>query len=205
MERAMLQAKVGRMHIIGVMEKALPEHRTELNPNAPKLHKMNIKTDKIRDLIGTGGKNIRSIVEQSEADVNVEQDATVIISAKNQEQLDAAIKMVHGFTDFPEVGKIYEGPVTRVEEYGAFVEVMPNQTGLLHVSKIKDERVESVPDLIKVGDVLKVIVTELEFGGKFKISTRPSDFERDYSKVESRPPRAPRNDSRGRSGGRDRR
>ncbi len=194
MERAMLQAKVGRMHIIGEMEKALPEHRPELSPNAPKMFKMNIKTDKIRDLIGTGGKNIRAIVEETEADVNVEQDGTVIISAKDQEHLDRAIQLVHLYTDSVEVGKIYEGTVTRVEDYGAFVEVMPGQTGLLHVSKIKDERVESVADLIKVGDKMKVIVTEIEFGGKFKLSTRPSDFERDFSKVENRPPRRDRHD-----------
>ena len=205
MERAMLQAKVGRMHIIGEMEKAIDKHREELNPNAPKLHKMTIDVDKIRDLIGTGGKNIKSIVEKTGADVEVEQDGQVKIAAENQEILDEAIKMVKGFTDSVELGKIYEGPVNRIEDYGAFVEIMPGTTGLLHISKISEERVENVTDHIKMGDVVKVIVTELEFGGKFKLSMKPSDFERDWVKMaaerkkERNSSRGGRNDRNGRN------
>lgn len=208
MERAMLQAKVGRMHIIGEMEKAIDSHRDELNPNAPKLHKMKIEVDKIRDLIGTGGKNIKSIVEKTGADVEVEQDGQVKIAAENQEILDEAIKMVKGFTDSVELGKIYEGPVNRIEDYGAFVEIMPGTTGLLHISKIAEERVENVTDHIKMGDVVKVIVTELEFGGKFKLSMKPSDFERDWVKMAAERKKErnsrPRNDRGGRND-RDRR
>ena len=208
LERAMIQAKVGRMHIIGEMEKAIGTYRVELNPNAPKLHKMMIETDKIRDLIGTGGKNIRSIVEKTGADIEVEQDGNVKIAADSQEILDEAIKMVKGFTDSVELGKIYEGPVNRIEEYGAFVEVMPGTTGLLHISKISEERVEDVNDYLKIGDVIKVIVTELEFGGKFKLSLKPSDFEKDWVKeaAERKKDRnsRPRNDRGGRND-RDRR
>jgi len=208
LERAMLQAKVGRMHIIGEMEKAIISPREELNGNAPKLHKMTIETDKIRDLIGTGGKNIRSIVEKTGADIEVEQDGNVKIAADNQDILDEAIKMVKGFTDSVELGKIYEGPVNRIEEYGAFVEVMPGTTGLLHISKISEERVEDVNDHIKMGDIIKVIVTELEFGGKFKLSMKPGDFEKDWVKeaAERKKDRnsRPRNDRGGRND-RDRR
>jgi len=200
MERAMIQAKVGRMHIIGEMDKAITGPRSELNPNAPKLLKMKIEVDKIKDLIGTGGKNIRSIVEQTGADIEVEQDGTVKIAAKDQQILDLTIALVKSFTDSVELGKIYEGEITRIEEYGAFVEIMKGTTGLLHVSKIADERVENVTDYVKLGDKVKVIVTEIEFGGKFKLSMKPGDFEKDWKKEkENRPPK--RDD---RKGGHDR-
>lgn len=200
MERAMIQAKVGRMHIIGEMDKAIKGPREELNPNAPKLFRMKIEVEKIKDLIGTGGKNIKSIVEATGADIEVEQDGTVKIAAKDQKVLDDTIAMVKGFTDSVELGKIYEGEVTRIEEYGAFVEIMKGTTGLLHVSKIADERVENVTDYVKLGDRVKVIVTEIEFGGKFKLSMKPVDFEKDWKKEkENRPPK--RDD---RKGGHDR-
>ncbi|MGI6393855.1 MAG: polyribonucleotide nucleotidyltransferase [bacterium] len=190
MERAMIQAKVGRMHIIGEMEKAIQGPNTELNPNAPKLFSMKIEVEKIKDLIGTGGKNIKSIVEQTGADVEVEQDGTVKIAAKDQQILDETIALVKSFTDSVELGKVYEGEVTRVEEYGAFVEIMKGTTGLLHISKIAEERVENVTDHVNLGDKIRVIVTEIEFGGKFKLSMKPSDFEKDWKKEkESRPPR----------------
>lgn len=195
MERAMIQAKVGRMHIIGEMNKAITGPREELNPNAPKLLKMKIEVDKIRDLIGTGGKNIRSIVEQTGADIEVEQDGTVKIAAKDQQILDLTLALVKSFTDSVELGKIYEGEVTRIEEYGAFVEIMKGTTGLLHVSKIADERVENVTDYVKLGDVIKVIVTEIEFGGKFKLSMKPADLERDW--VQEKENRPPKRDDRG--------
>ena len=200
MERAMIQAKVGRMHIIGEMDKAIKGPREELNPNAPKLFRMKIEVDKIKDLIGTGGKNIKSIVETTGADIEVEQDGTVKIAAKDQKVLDDTIAMVKGFTDSVELGKVYEGEITRIEEYGAFVEIMKGTTGLLHVSKIADERVENVTDYVKLGDRVKVIVTEIEFGGKFKLSMKPGDFEKDWKKEkENRPPK--RDD---RKGGHDR-
>jgi len=209
MERAMLQAKVGRMHIIGEMEKAIAAPRPELSPNAPKLCQLKIDVDKIKDLIGTGGKNIKSIVEETGADVEVEQDGTVTIAAKNQEVLNATIALVKSFTDDVELGKVYEGEVTRIEEYGAFVEIWRGTTGLLHVSKISDERVENVNDYLHLGQKVRVIVTEIEQGGKFKLSMKPGDFDKDWTKERpSRPPR-PRDDSRngdrrgGDRGGRD--
>lgn len=205
MERAMVQAKVGRMHIIGEMDKAIKGPRAELNPNAPKLFRMKIEVEKIKDLIGTGGKNIKSIVETTGADIEVEQDGTVKIAAKDQAVLDATIAMVKGFTDSVELGKIYEGEVTRIEEYGAFVEIMKGTTGLLHVSKIADERVENVTDYVKLGDVVKVIVTEIEFGGKFKLSMKPADFEKDWVKEkENRPKRDDRKGNDRGDRGRDR-
>lgn len=196
MERAMLQAKVGRMHIIGEMEKAIAAPRPELSPNAPKLCQLKIDVDKIKDLIGTGGKNIKSIIEETGADVEVEQDGTVTISAKNQEVLNATIALVKSFTDDVELGKVYEGEVTRIEEYGAFVEIWRGTTGLLHVSKISDERVENVNDYLHLGQKVRVIVTEIEAGGKFKLSMKPGDFDKDWTKERpARPPR-PRDDSR---------
>ena len=205
MERAMLQAKVGRMHIIGEMEKAIAAPRPELSPNAPKLCQLKIDVDKIKDLIGTGGKNIKSIIEETGADVEVEQDGTVTISAKNQQVLSATVALVKSFTDDVELGKVYEGEVTRIEEYGAFVELWRGTTGLLHVSKISDERVENVNDYLHLGEKIKVIVTEIEPGGKFKLSMKPGDFEKDWTKEKpGRPARPPRDDRRGAErGGRD--
>ena len=197
MERAMVQAKVGRMHIIGEMEKAISEPRPELNPNAPKLHQMKIDVDKIKDLIGTGGKNIKSIVDATGADIEVEQDGTVRIAAKDQPTLDATIALVKSFTDVVELGKVYLGTVTRIEEYGAFVELWKGTTGLLHVSKISENRVEHVSDVLALGDQVNVIVTEIEFGGKFKLSMRPSDFEKDWTK-EPKPSKPSRGDRGGR-------
>jgi len=197
MERAMVQAKVGRMHIIGEMEKAISEPRPELNPNAPKLHQMKIDVDKIKDLIGTGGKNIKSIVDATGADIEVEQDGTVRIAAKDQPTLDATIALVKSFTDVVELGKVYSGTVTRIEEYGAFVELWKGTTGLLHVSKISESRVEHVSDVLALGDQVNVIVTEIEFGGKFKLSMRPSDFEKDWTK-EPKPSKPSRGDRGGR-------
>ena len=203
MERAMIQAKVGRMHIIGEMEKVITGPREKLNPNAPKLLCMKIEVDKIRDLIGTGGKNIRSIVDETGAGIEVEQDGTVKIAAKNQEILDEAIALVKSFTDSVELGKVYEGVVTRVEDYGAFVEIMKNATGLLHISKISEDRVENVSDIVKLGDKLKVIVTEIEFGGKFKLSMKPSDFEVDWVKEKENRKNSPKGGYRGDRGDRN--
>lgn len=184
MKKALDQAKEGRFHIIDIMAKAMPEARTDISPVAPRLFKLNISIDKIRDLIGTGGKNIKSIVEATGANIEVTQDGVVTIAARSGEQLEKTIALVKGFTDEVERGKIYEGVINRIEEYGAFVEVMPGQTGLLHVSRIADERVEKVSDRLKMGEKVKVIVVEVEFGGKFKLSMKPSDMDKDFTKVE---------------------
>jgi len=183
MEKAMYQAKEGRMHILEEMEKAISKPRTELNPYAPKLKKMNIPVDKIRDLIGTGGKNIRSIIDLTGADVAVEQDGSIVIAAKDSETLEQTVAMIHGFTDDLEIGKVYEGLVTRIEDYGAFVEVLPGKTGLLHISSIAEERINNVTDFVNLGDKVKVILVGIEFGGKFKLSMKPSDFTKDFSQV----------------------
>ncbi len=204
MRRALAQAREGRLHIIGEMEKALPEHRPELSPLAPKLVTIHINPERIRDLIGTGGKNIKSIVEKTGAEIEVQQDGSVLIAAKDGAVLDAAIAMVKSFTDEPEKGKVYEGVVNRIEEYGAFVEVMPGQTGLLHVSRIADKRIENVGDVLKLGDTIRVIVVELEGAGKFKLSMKPSDFERDFTKDDGEEPRRERRPDRDRGRDRDR-
>ncbi len=198
LEKAMFQARDGRMHIIGIMKEALPAARSELSPIAPKIHKLTIDQDKIRDLIGTGGKNIKGIIEETGSSVEVSQDGTVVIASPDSEVLERTIALVKSFTDKIELSKVYEGTVTRIEEYGAFVDVMPNQTGLLHISKISEERVEKVEDHLNIGDKVKVIVTNIEFGGKFKLSMKPSDFEKDWTNV----PSEERRDRRDRRGGR---
>ncbi len=209
MRRALAQAREGRLHIIGEMEKAMPAHRPELSPLAPKLVTLQINPEKIRDLIGTGGKNIKSIVEKTGADIEVQQDGKVIIAAKDSTVLEAAIAMVKSFTDEAERGRIYDGVITRIEDYGAFVEVLPGMTGLLHVSRIDDKRIENVSDVLKLGQQVRVVCVELEAGGKFRLSMKPSDLARDFSTEEAEPPRerkphGDRDRDRKPHGGRDR-
>jgi polyribonucleotide nucleotidyltransferase len=209
MRRALAQAREGRLHIIGEMEKAMPAHRPELSPLAPKLVTLQINPEKIRDLIGTGGKNIKSIVEKTGADIEVQQDGKVIIAAKDSTVLEAALAMVKSFTDEAERGRIYDGVITRIEDYGAFVEVLPGMTGLLHVSRIDDKRIENVADVLKLGQQVRVVCVELEAGGKFRLSMKPSDLARDFSTEEAEPPRerkphGDRDRDRKPHGGRDR-
>ncbi len=208
MERALLQAKQGRMHIIRIMEEAIPTPRAELSEVAPKLQKLTIDTDKIRDLIGTGGKNIKAIVEATGASIDVQQDGTVTIATKDNEALQKTIALVRAYTGMVEVGKIYDGVVSRIEEYGAFVDIMDGiQTGLLHISKISEERINKVEDVLNLGDNVKVVVTQIEQGGKFRISMKPTDLERDWiaNPEERHEPRERSHHDRGGSDSRDRR
>jgi len=181
MERALEQAREGRLRIIREMEAALPAHRPQLSPLAPKLVTIQINPERIRDLIGTGGKNIKSIIDKTGAEIEVQQDGSVLIAARDSAVLEETIALVRSFTDDVERGKVYEGVITRVEDYGAFVEVMPGVTGLLHVSRIADRRIADVRDHLSVGQKVRVVCIEVEPGGKFRLSMKPSDFERDFS------------------------
>ncbi len=206
MERALAQAREGRLHIIGEMERALPAHRPELSPLAPKLVTIKINPERIRDLIGTGGKNIKSIIDKTGAEIEVQQDGSVLIAARDAAVLEATIALVRSFTDEAEKGKIYEGIVTRIEDYGAFVEVLPGVVGLLHVSRIADRRIEDVRDVLSIGQKVRVICVEVEPGGKFRLSMKPSDFERDFSNEngEEEPRHERRSERERRDGDRDR-
>ncbi len=194
MEKALKQAYEGRLHIIGEMKKAMPEARKELSDVAPKIEHIKISKDKIRDLIGKGGETIKGIIAATGADLNVDDDGNVTIAASSSVVLEKTIALVKAYTEVVEPGKIYTGKVTRIEEYGAFVEVLPGQTGLLHISKMAEGHVDKVSDVLKLDDVIKVIVTDIDFQGKFKLSMKESDFTADYSAPRPKSERPERRD-----------
>jgi polyribonucleotide nucleotidyltransferase len=172
MKTALEQAKGGRMHILGEMNKALTGARTEVSETAPKMISMKIPVDKIRDVIGTGGKVIREIVEKTGAKINVEDDGTVKIAAVEKESLEAAQKWIHGLTAEAEVGAIYEGKVVKVMEFGAFVNFFGSKDGLVHVSQMAAERVKSPSDVVKEGDIVKVKLLGFDDRGKVRLSMK---------------------------------
>jgi polyribonucleotide nucleotidyltransferase len=172
MKQALAQAQEGRMHILGEMAKALPAVRDSLAATAPKITSFKIPTDKIREVIGTGGKVIREICEVSGAKVDIEDDGTIRVAAATQESADIAIKMIKGITSEPEVGVIYDGKVVKIAEYGAFVNFMPGKDGLLHISEIDTKRVKLVTDYLSEGQMVKVKLLGIDDRGKMKLSMK---------------------------------
>ncbi len=172
MEKALEQAREGRLHILNKMNEVIAEPKKELSENAPRIVTVKIPPDKIGGLIGPGGKNIRNIVETTEAEVNVDEDGTVHIFALDHESLEKAKNMVEACVAEVENGKIYEGTVKRVTEYGAFVEVLPGKEGLLHISKLDDKRVNKVTDVINLGDKVKVKVLNIDRNGRIDLSRK---------------------------------
>jgi polyribonucleotide nucleotidyltransferase len=187
MGQALQQARTGRMHILDLMERALPEPRQELSAYAPRLVTIQIPVDKIRDVIGPGGKTIRSIIDETGCDINVEDDGRVIIASPDQIAADRAREIVEQLTEVPEVGKNYLGKVRRVESYGAFVEILPGTDGLLHISELAPYRVGKVEDIVKEGDEVEVKVINIDDAGRVKLSRQavikespdydPADYE----------------------------
>jgi len=177
MEVALDQAKDGRIHILGEMAKALTEGRGELNANAPQIVSIKIPTDKIREVIGTGGKVIREIIEVTETKVDIEDDGTVKIAAVNAEAIEKALKMIKDITDEPEVGIVYTGKVVKCVDFGAFVNFMGAKDGLVHISELADHRVAKTTDIINEGDEVKVLLTGIDDRGKVKLSLKRVDQE----------------------------
>ena len=172
MRTALEQARAGRLEILGIMEAALPGPRGEMSTFAPRLHTMQIPKDKIRDIIGPGGKTIRSIVEETGCEVEVENDGRVIIASPDQTAAKRAIAMIERLTEVPLVGKNYTGQVRRVEAYGAFVEVLPGTDGLLHISEMAPYRVREVSDVMKEGDEITVKVVDIDDTGRIRLSRK---------------------------------
>ncbi|MBE8190243.1 MAG: polyribonucleotide nucleotidyltransferase [Candidatus Thioglobus sp.] len=170
MEIALTQAKEARLNILGQMNKVISAANTS-SKNAPKTATLKIPTDKIRDLIGKGGETIKGIIADSGANVDVDDDGNVNVFANNQEAFDAAVKMVEDITATPEIGKTYLGKVMKIVEFGAFINIMPNQDGLLHISEIAHQRVENVTDHLQDGDEIEVQVLEVE-RGRIKLSRK---------------------------------
>ena len=177
MQTALEQAKGGRLHILDEMAKALDETRTELAENAPQMEIIKIPVDKIRDVIGSGGKTIRDIVDTTGAQLNVEDDGTVQVSAINRESIDAALKRIKELTAEAEVGEIYEGKVVGIKDFGIFVNFFGPKDGLVHVSQMAQERVNHPKDLVKEGDTVWVKLMGFDERGKVRLSMKVVDQE----------------------------
>ncbi len=177
MEVALDQAKDGRIHILGEMAKALTEGRGELNENAPQIVSIQIPTDKIREVIGTGGKVIREMIEVTETKIDIEDDGTIKIAATNSESIEKAIAMIKAITDEPEVGVVYDGKVVKCVDFGAFVNFMGAKDGLVHISELADHRVAKTTDIVNEGDAVKVLLTGVDNRGKVKLSMKRVDQE----------------------------
>jgi len=175
MESALSQAKDGRLHILGEMNKVISKPRDEMSDWAPRIITMKVDSDKIRDVIGKGGATIRSITEQTGASVDISDDGTVKVASVDRSAGEAAKKMIEDITADVEVGKIYEGKVARLMDFGAFVTILPGKDGLVHISQLANERVEKVSDVVKEGDVVKVKVLEVDRSGKVRLSMKAVD------------------------------
>ncbi|KTT99170.1 polynucleotide phosphorylase/polyadenylase [Sphingomonas yabuuchiae] len=205
MKVALAQAKEGRAHILGEMNKALSSTRTELSAHAPRIETMTIDKSKIRDVIGTGGKVIREIVATTGAKVDIDDEGVIKISSSDGAQIEAAMNWIKGIVEEAEVGKIYNGKVVNLVDFGAFVNFMGGKDGLVHVSEIKNERVEKVSDVLTEGQEVKVKVLEIDPRGKVRLSMRVVDQETGAELEDNRParePREPRGDRGPREGGR---
>ena len=172
MEQALAQARVGRLHILDVMESSIAAPRGEMSRYAPRLYTLVIAKEKIRDVIGPGGKTIRSIIEETGCQIEIGDDGKVVIASPDEPAARRAIQMIERLTEVPEVGKVYTGTVRRVEAYGAFVEIMPGTDGLVHISELAPYRVREVSDLVKEGDEMTVKVINIDEGGKVRLSRK---------------------------------
>ncbi len=177
MNIALGQAKDGRLHILGEMAKALSEGRSELGEFAPRIEVMHIPTDKIREVIGSGGKVIREIVEKTGAKINIEDDGTVKIASSNAKEIEAAKKWIHTIVAEPEVGEIYEGTVVKTADFGAFVNFFGPRDGLVHISQLANDRVAKTSDVVKEGDKVWVKLMGFDERGKVRLSMKVVDQE----------------------------
>jgi len=172
MKVALAQAKQGRLHILGEMNKALGAARTEMSEFAPRLLTMRIHPDKIREVIGKGGSVIRSITEETGTTIDITDDGTIVIASVNRAAADEAKKRIEMIVSDVEPGRIYEGKVAKLMDFGAFVTILPGKDGLVHVSQISNERVEKVSDKLKEGDIVKVKVLEVDKQGRIRLSMK---------------------------------
>ncbi len=177
---ALRQAREGRLHILGRMNATLDKARAELSPFAPRIYVMNVRTEKIREIIGPGGKVIRGIQEQTGVKIDIEDDGTVKIAAVDAASAKAAIAIIEGIVQEAQVGKVYEGRVRKIMDFGAFVEIFPGTDGLLHISQISKNRVRAVSDCFKEGDAVTVSVLEVDRDGKIRLSHKEFEKEGEF-------------------------
>jgi polyribonucleotide nucleotidyltransferase len=221
MAQALEQARAARNLVLDAMLDVIPEPRRQMSPFAPRITTIQINPDKIRDVIGPGGKMIRRIVEETGAQIDVEDDGRVFIAAVDQDGGQRAIEWIKSLTDEVEIGRIYKGKVVRIMSFGAFVEVLPNQDGLVHISQLTDHRVDKVEDVVNLGDEIVVKATEIDERGRLNLSRRAAleELASRGEQIEEQidadavaaalaagppPPREPGSGFRGDRGGRDR-
>lgn len=171
MKVALKQALDARLHIIGIMEQSLKTSRTSVSDNAPRIETITIPKDKIRDVIGTGGKVIREICETTGVKIDIEDDGTIRVAGLERESIDRALKWIHNITAEAEVGKIYDGKVVKIVEFGAFVDFL-NTSGLVHISEIDFKRIDKVTDVLSEGEPVRVKVIGIDDRGKIKLSIK---------------------------------
>ncbi|MDR3452761.1 MAG: polyribonucleotide nucleotidyltransferase [Rhodoferax sp.] len=172
MQVALAQAKEARMHILGKMQDAMGEAKAEVSSFAPRLFTMKINPEKIRDVIGKGGSVIRALTEETGCQINIDEDGTITIASTDPEKAEAAKKRIEQITAEVEIGKVYEGPITKILDFGALVNLLPGKDGLLHISQIAHERVEKVSDYLTEGQIVKVKVLETDEKGRIKLSMK---------------------------------
>ncbi len=172
MQVALAQAKEARMHILGKMQEAMAEAKTEVSSFAPRLFTMKINPEKIRDVIGKGGAVIRALTEETGTQINIEEDGTITIASSDPAKAEEAKRRIEQITAEVEIGKVYEGPITKILDFGALVNLLPGKDGLLHISQIAHERVEKVTDYLSEGQIVKVKVMETDEKGRIKLSMK---------------------------------
>ena len=172
LEKALGQAREGRMHIMSAMLEDIPQPNAELSPYAPRIITMQVETDQIRTIIGKGGETINGIIDRTGVKIDINDDGMVFIASPDGESLEAAKKEIELLVKDPEPGEIYEGKVTRIMNFGAFVEILPGKEGLIHISKIAKERIDKVEDVLNVGDEVRVKVIEIDSQGRINLSRK---------------------------------
>jgi polyribonucleotide nucleotidyltransferase len=172
LERALQQAREGRLRILDIMDQTIAKPRKDISSYAPRLTSLKIPVDMIGAVIGPGGKTIRHIVQESGAEVNIEEDGTVVIASVNKQSTDRAREMIERITELPEVGKVYKATVRKIMDFGAFCEFLPGKEGLLHISQIDTRRINKVADVLKVGDVVEVRLVKIDDEGRFNLSRK---------------------------------
>ncbi|MFC1956971.1 S1 RNA-binding domain-containing protein, partial [Chloroflexota bacterium] len=172
LEGALEQAREARLTILDTMQSTIASSRAEISRYAPRIYRIKVKPDKIGTVIGPGGKTIRAITEETKASIDIENDGTVLIGSPDEQSARRAIEIIENLTKEVEVGEIYTGKVTRLMDFGAFVEVLPGKEGLVHISELADYRVARVEDEVKVGDEITVKVTEIDRMGRINLSRR---------------------------------
>jgi polyribonucleotide nucleotidyltransferase len=172
LRQALMQGKEGRAHILAHMVETIAEPRTALSPYAPRIEKMMIKPEKIREVIGKGGEMINKIIAETGAEIDIQDSGLVMVSAVDTKSIEAAMQMIEAIVAEPEIGKIYDGTVVKIMEFGAFVNIMPGRDGLVHISQLDDKRVEKVTDVVNEGDKVKVKLTAIDEQGRLNLSMK---------------------------------